>query len=309
MVSSQSSGDAVSSEASSSSGPSSSALSTGALPSADAPPSAQADAAWRAVHQAACAPYRQAGRFAWHWARGKLGRDPVFRGMLQRGDLPAQARVVDIGCGQGLVASLLHACDQLQQQGRWPADWPVRAGARAYTGIELMTRDVQRGQAALARLHGAAFVPQLICADMRQAPLPCCDVVVILDVLHYVDHAAQAELLQRVRTALLPNLQPNQQPSSQPNVQNPAASSDAPTPRPGRLLLRVGDAASTRGFAVSQWVDRVVTGVRGHRVPPTWGRTLVQWQGLLQDLGFVVRSVPQSQGTPFANVLLIADLP
>ncbi len=260
-------------------------------------PSAEADTAWRALHQAACAPYRQAGRFAWHWARGKLGRDPVFRGMLQRGDLPAQARVVDIGCGQGLVASLLHACEQLQQQGHWPADWPVRAGARAYTGIELMTRDVQRGQAALARLHGAAFVPQLICADMNQAPLPCCDVVVILDVLHYVDHAAQVELLQRVRTALLPNLQ------------SLSAPGDAPTPRPGRLLLRVGDAASTRGFAVSQWVDRVVTGVRGHRVPPTWGRTLVQWQGLLQDLGFVVRSVPQSQGTPFANVLLIADLP
>ena len=265
-----------------------------------APAQTSSHAAWRALHQSACAPYRQAGRFAWHWARGKLGRDPVFRGMLQRGDLPAQARVVDIGCGQGLVASLLHACAQLQQQGQWPAEWPVRAGARAYTGIELMASDVQRGQAALAslpRLEGAAFVPELRCADMRQALLPRCDVVVILDVLHYVDHAAQAELLQRVRSALLPDGLGR---SVQANPQHP---------QPGRLLLRVGDAASTRGFAVSQWVDRVVTGVRGHRVPPTWGRTLVQWQGLLQELGFVVRSVPQSQGTPFANVLLIADLP
>jgi hypothetical protein len=59
---------------------------------------------------AACAPYRRSGRFAWHFARGKLGRDPVFRGMLERGDLPASARVVDIGCGQGLLASLLQAC-------------------------------------------------------------------------------------------------------------------------------------------------------------------------------------------------------
>ena len=28
----------------------------------------------------------------------------------------------------------------------------------------------------------------------------------------------------------------------------------------------------------------------------------------LERLGFTVRAVPQSQGTPFANVLLVADL-
>ena len=51
-----------------------------------------------------------------------------------------------------------------------------------------------------------------------------------------------------------------------------------------------------------------MTVARGHRVPPTWGRTLPEWKALLQGLGFVVRSIPQSQGTPFANVLLVADL-
>ena len=117
---------------------------------------------------------------------------------------------------------------------------------------------------------------------MCQADVPACDVVVILDVLHYVDHAAQLGVLQKVRQALAPR---------------------------GRLLLRVGDAANQRGFAISQWVDHVVTLARGHRVPPTWGRTLQAWTSLLQGLGFVVRSIPQSQGTPFANVLLVADLP
>ena len=82
-------------------------------------------------------------------------------------------------------------------------------------------------------------------------------------------------------------------------------SGNAATPR---LLLRVGDAASTRGFAISQWVDRVVTTVRGHSVPPTWGRPLAAWVTQLQGLGFEVSSVPMSQGTPFANVLLVADL-
>ena len=63
-------------------------------------PSPSPQDAWRALIGAAQAPYKVSGRFAWYWARGKLGRDPVFRGMLERGDLPPRARVVDIGCGQ-----------------------------------------------------------------------------------------------------------------------------------------------------------------------------------------------------------------
>jgi SAM-dependent methyltransferase len=246
------------------------------------------NATWQALHAEATAPYRASGRFAWHFARGKLGRDPVFRGMLERGDLPAAARVVDIGCGQGLLASLLHHCAQLQARGGWPAAWPVAAAAHAYTGIELMQRDVARAQAAIGSLP---LAPRFVCADMREAALPPCDVVVILDVLHYVDHAAQQQLLARVREALRAGANRAQRSAGH-----------------GRLLLRVGDAASTRGFAVSQWVDRVVTTVRGHRVPPTWGRPLAAWVALLQELGFTVRSVPMSQGTPFANVLLVADL-
>jgi hypothetical protein len=72
-------------------------------------------------------------------------------------------------------------------------------------------------------------------------------------------------------------------------------------------LLRVGDAAKRRGFAASQWVDRIVTLTRGHRVAPTFGRPLSAWIAQLRTLGFTVEAVPMSQGTPFANVLLVAD--
>jgi SAM-dependent methyltransferase len=260
-------------------------VTAGVNPSASASANARqpsSDVAWQALHANACAPYKTSGRFAWHWARGKLGRDPVFRGMLERGDMLPKARVVDIGCGQGLVASLLSAAAALQARGQWPGAWPQAASYSSYTGIELMQAAVGRGQNALQGLQPA---PQLLCADMCTAALPACDEVVILDVLHYVNHEQQLGVLQRVHAAL------------------------AQSPGPGRLLLRVGDTDNTRGFAISQWVDKVVTFCGGHRTPPTWGRRLTQWQALLRELGFQsVQAVPMSQGTPFANVLLVADL-
>lgn len=236
------------------------------------------DAAWRALHDEACRPYKAAGRFAWHFARGKLGRDPVFRGLLERGELLPRSRVVDIGSGQSLLASVFDVAERWQAAGRWPAAWPPAPVGMHYTGIELMQRDVDRAERALAPLRRR---PTLLCADMREVDLPDCDLVVILDVLHYVDHDEQAALLARVRDALQPR---------------------------GRLLLRVGDMDQQRGFAISQWVDRTVTRIRGHRVAPTWGRSLAGWTALLDGLGFEVTPVPMSQGTPFANVLLVSRL-
>jgi SAM-dependent methyltransferase len=247
-----------------------------ALPVAPGPLAPQA--AWLRLHHLASERYRRGGRFAWHFARGKLGRDPVFRELLERGRIPARARVLDIGCGQGLLASLLAACDQLAASRQWPATWPAAPTHTRYTGIDLMPRDIERAESALAALAPA---PTLICGDMRTTAFEPCDVAVVLDVLHYVDIAAQDEVLARIRAAL--------------GVR-------------GRLLLRVGDASQRWRFAASQWVDRIVTSVRGHRAPPTWGRTLEQWRTALESLGFAVTPLPMSQGTPFANVLLDGEV-
>jgi len=239
------------------------------------------DAAWRALHREACAPYRRAGQFAWHFARGKLGRDPAFRSLLERGEIAPGARVVDIGCGQGLLASLLRAADRFDAQGRWPEAWPAAPSATHYTGLDLLPTDVQRAESALMQEPvPSRATARFVCADMVGAELPDCDVVVILDVLHYVDHAAQERVLREVRRALRPG---------------------------GRLLLRVGDASQGRAFAITTWVDRIVTLVRSHRVAPMCTRTLAEWVTLLQRLGFAVQSLPMSQGTPFANVLLLAE--
>lgn len=233
--------------------------------------------AWRRLIDRARAPYRGAGRFAWYFARGKLGFDPVFRHLVASGLIAPNARVLDLGCGQGLLASLLQACTAMRDAGEWPRDWPdAPAGARV-TGIELMPRDVERARTAL----GTASCT-FVCGDMRREPFPVSDIVVILDVLHYVTHAEQHDILQRARAVLAPG---------------------------GSLLLRVGDAGAHRGFALSQWVDRVAARLRGHAVPPTNARPLAAWVTLLQGLGLRVTTQPMSQGTPFANVLLVAQRP
>lgn len=239
---------------------------------------------WAQLLALACAPYRQAGRFAWHFAQGKLGRDPVFHAMFERGHLRGRTHMVDIGCGQGLLASLMLAAQAPEFQQDWPVHWHRLPTDMAYTGIDLMPKDIARAEVALRPIVagvGARRV-QLICADMRATPLPACDLVVILDVLHYVPHDDQVTVLREVAQALAPR---------------------------GRLLLRVGDANQRRGFAISQWVDRTVTRIRGHRAAPIYGRALPDWIRLLETVGFAVRPEPMSQGTPFANVLLVADRP
>jgi len=232
-------------------------------------------ATWRSLVDDASAPYRRSGRFAWHFARGKLRWDPVFSHLLARGLIAPRTRVLDIGCGQGLLASLLAAAAQSAQQGRWPSGWaepPVDVRIR---GIELQARDVRRAREALGDRA------EIVCADMRSAMLAEADTVVLLDVLHYVSEPDQDAVLARVRAAL---------------------------PLGGRLVLRVGDAASPRRFAASRWVDRIVALARGRGFATIAGRPLAAWQARLEALGFAVASEPMHAGTPFANVLLVATV-
>lgn len=232
-------------------------------------------AAFNAIVDTASARYRGAGQFAYRFARGKLGGDPAFRHLLEQGLIGNGSRVLDLGCGQGLLAALLQAAVQLDAHRQWPSGWARPPIDARVTGIELMPADVERARAALA--GQAEFVQ----GDIVTAPFPASDVVVILDVLHYVTFEQQLDVLDRLKTALLPH---------------------------GRLLLRIGDADGGFGFRFSNWVDRVVFWFRGHRLGRLYCRTLTDWIGLLRERGFDVKVRPMSQGTLFSNVLLIADL-
>jgi SAM-dependent methyltransferase len=234
-----------------------------------------AAATWSTLIESASAPYRRSSRFAWHFARGKLRRDPVFSHLIERGLIAPHTRVLDIGCGQGLLASLIRAAAAAASQGRWPSAWAAAPVDVRVAGIEVLARDVARARAALG--DGA----ELVCADMRTAAFAAADTVVLLDVLHYLGIAEQDAVLARARAAL---------------------------PDGGRLVLRVGDAASRGRFAASGWVDRLVTLARGQGFGRPAGRTLAAWRQRLHELGFAVASEPMNKGTPFANVLIVGTV-
>jgi SAM-dependent methyltransferase len=231
------------------------------------------DAVFRALLDAASQPYRKAGSFAYHFARGKLATDPVYRSTLELGLLQRQQRILDLGCGQALLSAWLLAAVHCYERGTWPATWPPPLKAQTVRGIELMPRDVARAHRALGTDC------QVTQGDIRNAAFGAADAVVILDVLHYIAAHSQCEVLQRVHAALPPG---------------------------GLLLLRVGDAAGGLRFRITAWSDMLPMLFRGHGFVATHCRSVAQWRELLTECGFESEATPMSRGTPFANVLLRA---
>lgn len=221
----------------------------------------------------AATPYRACGPAVWHFARGKLGHDPVFPALLESG-LFADARcILDLGCGHALLAHWLDAASQLQDDRRWPAHWPRLSRYERYSGIELAADVVTRTATTLP--PGAS----VCCGDLRDATLESADRIVLLDVLHYLPPEAQETLLDRVRDALCDD---------------------------GLLILRVGDATAGWRHRVAEWTDRLVLLASGAGLPRLHARRLSDWRDALAQRGFQVETQPMSQGTPFANVLLVA---
>jgi hypothetical protein len=139
-----------------------------------------------------------------------------------------------------------------------------------------MASDVARARAALADREPQVSIRR---GDICRTDFGQVDVVTILDVLHYIDHAAQEDVLRRARAAL---------------------------PNHGLLITRVGDAAAGLPFRICDWLDRAVILVRWRRRPVLWCRTLADWVKLLEGVGFEVEAMPMSEGKPFANVMLVA---
>ena len=233
----------------------------------------------RTLLDEASRPFIGGGHFAYHYSRGKLSSDSIFREILKRGLFPAEARYLDLGCGQGSLFSWLLAARKLYEAGNWPAGWPAAPKALSLRGIELMQKDVDRAAKAFGTDHPVLRIEQ---GDMTKADFGSADVITILDALHYFDHAHQKDVLKRIRAALPPG---------------------------GLFLTRVGDASAGLPYHLCNWVDHAVTFMRGHRLPKLYGRPVKEWTALLHGLGFVVETMPMTAGKPFANIMLICRVP
>ena len=78
----------------------------------------------RLVSRAANA-YRASGHLAYCFARFKLRHDPFYSLLLFDGLIPAGARILDLGCAQGLLAAWLFAARQCYAEGVWDNAFPA----------------------------------------------------------------------------------------------------------------------------------------------------------------------------------------
>ena len=206
----------------------------------------------------AARPYRSLGHTAYWSARSKLTMDPVFAALAAEGIGSARS-VTDLGCGRGLALS-------------------VALAARSAPGVELHGIELAKRPLELARRAlGAAAT--LVEADLATTAIPPSDYVLLLDVLHYLDRAAQDALLDRVRAAM---------------------------PAGGCLLVREADAGAGGRFAAVRFSERTMATLRGEGTRSFVYRSAKGWTEALRDRSFEVEVRPMGSGTPFANVLILA---
>jgi len=226
-----------------------------------------------ALIDAASKPYLAAGPYAYHFARGKLRHDPVFISLLRSGRIPDRVRVLDLGCGQAILGSLLLAARARFEAGLWPAGWAAPPSELQLYGIESERAAAQRAQVTLGDRA------TIRAADLRDVPLPESDVVLLIDVLHYLEKDAQISLLERVAQSLRGG---------------------------GLLIVRVANNSAGWRFHLGKAVDRFGSMLTGRAIPRHYHRPIGEWLELLDTLGFDSRVEPDAAGQSFANVLVWA---
>ena len=225
---------------------------------------------------AAARPYLAAGRYAYYFAHSKLTYDPIFMALLRSGRIPDRARVLDLGCGHAVLVSLLLAAGERREGEIWPSDWAAPPRDLQLHGVEWERRAVQRAQITLGNRA------TIRSGDLRSAPLPESDVVVMIDVLHYLDADAQVSLLGRVARSLSGG---------------------------GLLILRLADASAGWRFHAGKAADRLGSLLTALNMPKHHHRPIHEWLELLGSLGFEASVGRNIVDRLFANKLVWAKFP
>jgi uncharacterized protein (DUF2062 family)/2-polyprenyl-3-methyl-5-hydroxy-6-metoxy-1,4-benzoquinol methylase len=143
-------------------------------------------------------------------------------------------------------------------------------------GFDADERKIQVARAAAG--ESASFE----LGDLGTFSFPRCDTILLVDVLHYLPAAAQDELLLRSARALEPG---------------------------GRLLLRDVDGAGPKSV-LTRFLERLATATGWHlKKSSLCFRPASEWLSVLEREGLKSSVRGASQGTPFSNVLVVAERP
>ena len=197
-------------------------------------------------------------RFHWY-ARAKYRFDPCYRAIARY--IREDSFTVDLGSGLGMLPILLGELGERRQA----------------LGIDWDREKVRCG------LHASRGLPgiELVEGDLHAFAVPACDVITLVDVLHYYEAPRQQEILERCRAALGPG---------------------------GRLLIREGDGARQGGARFTRKVEGWITRMGWNRGPAVRFRPISELRATLVGLGFHVDVDEVAGPLNPGNVLLVAGL-
>jgi uncharacterized protein (DUF2062 family)/trans-aconitate methyltransferase len=192
------------------------------------------------------------------FVRWKVRLDRIFK-ILVKEDL-GRGPAVDLGCGYGIALGLIAFQDQ----------------QRRLVGCDLSQRRIQSARQALAHLNA-----QLSVEDVRTFELGEAGLILIVDVLQYLNAAEQLALLERCCSALLPG---------------------------GRLMFRVHDREKRLTSKLSVAFDRVIFFLQRNRENPVV-LSAAEYRRVLERAGMQVREQPFVNRLPLAHILFTAVKP
>ena len=199
--------------------------------------------------------FRAAGWWARGFVRWKTRLDRIFCLLLAEdlGSGPA----VDLGCGHGATLALV----------------AFRDPHRALYGCDLDARRIEAASRALSGLD-----VHVSTSDVRTFALPAAGLILIIDVLQYIDPADQASLLRRCARALVPG---------------------------GRLVFRLPDTRSGPRAWATRLLDLLLLGIGGRGPRPAY-QSPEAYVGLLSEAGMSVEVRRHRNRLPLAHAVFYA---
>jgi SAM-dependent methyltransferase len=206
-------------------------------------------------------------RVAARYAHGGRAAYHYVRGKLASD--PVAGAVAELGGDAGLGDVVDVGCGR----GQLAALLLEMKRATRVHGVDWDAAKVDDARAACAGLDAEFAV-----GDARNAVIPPCDTALAIDVLHYLTDAEQDALLARMADAA-----------------------------GARVVVRELDPDRGWRSAVTRLQERVTTGIGFNRGARVNARPIHALTTTLEARGFSVRVEPCWGGTPFANVIVVAE--